>query len=237
MRPYVSLPANRVILFPYVRDGDTVKLIEQSDLKNEYPKAWSYLKENEKYLRKREDEAMDHSGWYGFGRTQALDVMSLPKLITPDLAPRSSFLIDATGELFILGGAAGGYGLLPKSQYNPYYLLGILNSRAINFFITMSGQQMESGYYSFEARFIRSAPICRIDFSDSADKARYDRMACLAEQMVQAREQAKVAKTHKDQTYYESKCDSLDRQIDALAYELYGLTAPEIKLVEGTFKT
>ena len=41
------------------------------------------------------------------------------------------------------------------------------------------------------------------------------------------------AKTDKDKTYYENKCASLDRQIDRLVYELYGLTEEEIKIVEG----
>jgi hypothetical protein len=35
---------------------------------------------------------------------------------------------------------------------------------------------------------------------------------------------------HKD--FYENKCDTLDRQFDALVYELYGLTAEEIKIVQ-----
>ncbi|MGI8966701.1 MAG: hypothetical protein ACR2H1_11525 [Limisphaerales bacterium] len=32
---------------------------------------------------------------------------------------------------------------------------------------------------------------------------------------------------------FKNKSASLDRQIDALVYELYGLTADEIKIVEG----
>jgi hypothetical protein len=32
---------------------------------------------------------------------------------------------------------------------------------------------------------------------------------------------------------YENKYAALDRQIDALVYELYALTADEIKIVEG----
>jgi len=36
----------------------------------------------------------------------------------------------------------------------------------------------------------------------------------------------------KDKNYYESKCAGLDRQIDRLVYDLYGLTADEIKIVE-----
>ena len=41
------------------------------------------------------------------------------------------------------------------------------------------------------------------------------------------------AQSDKDKDFYENKCASLDRQIDALVYELYELTSDEIKLVEG----
>jgi hypothetical protein len=36
--------------------------------------------------------------------------------------------------------------------------------------------------------------------------------------------------------FYENKCDALDRQIDALVFELYGLTDYEIKIVDGAAK-
>src|SRR3712207_8171625 len=57
----------------------------------------------------------------------------------------------------------------PRSTLFPYTTL--FRSRALSFFITSSGQQMESGYYSFEARFIRSAPIRAINFSDRKEAA------------------------------------------------------------------
>lgn len=37
-----------------------------------------------------------------------------------------------------------------------------------------------------------------------------------------------------DKNFYESKCATLDRQIDSLVYELYDLTPDEIAIVEGT---
>jgi hypothetical protein len=49
---------------------------------------------------------------------------------------------------------------------------------------------------------------------------------------MQARRLLLIAKIDKDKDYYEAKCESLDRQIDSLVYELYGLTESEIKLVE-----
>jgi len=51
--------------------------------------------------------------------------------------------------------------------------------------------------------------------------------------MLKAKQQLAAARTDKDKIYYENKCASLDRQIDSLVYDLYGLTIDEIKLVEG----
>jgi hypothetical protein len=44
------------------------------------------------------------------------------------------------------------------------------------------------------------------------------------------------ARTECDQAFYESKCDTLDRQIDNLVYELYDLTSEEIGIVKGQIK-
>jgi adenine-specific DNA-methyltransferase len=51
--------------------------------------------------------------------------------------------------------------------------------------------------------------------------------------MLTAKKQLHSAKTDKDKTYYERKCESLDKQIDSEVYKLYGLTEEEIKIVEG----
>ena len=76
-------------------------------------------------------------------------------------------------------------------------------------------------------------PFCKINFDDPADKARHDRMVELVEQMLAARKQLAGAQSDKDKDFYTNRCDGLDRQIDALVYDLYGLTEDEIKIVRG----
>ena len=39
--------------------------------------------------------------------------------------------------------------------------------------------------------------------------------------------------TDKDKSYYERKCERLDKEIDSEVYKLYDLTEEEIKIVEG----
>ena len=64
------------------------------------------------------------------------------------------------------------------------------------------------------------------------DKAKHDRMVELVEQMLAAKKQLAAAQSDKDKDFYTNRCDGLDRQIDALVYDLYGLTADEIQIVE-----
>jgi hypothetical protein len=55
----------------------------------------------------------------------------------------------------------------------------------------------------------------------------------MVDAMLEAKKQLAKAKTDRDKTYYESKCVSLDRQIDRLVYDLYALSEEEIQVVEG----
>jgi len=67
-------------------------------------------------LKNRENGLVHGKGWYAYTRTQALDVISLPKIFTPDIASCSSFSLDETGEVFFTGGVAGGYGILVQPE-------------------------------------------------------------------------------------------------------------------------
>ena len=233
-RRYILSRTNRLILFPYApgHDGSST-LISEAVLKSEYPLTWMYLVDNRAYLENREHGKMKGKQWYGYGRIQALDVMPLPKLFTPDIAQHASFSLDETGEAFFTGGVAGGYGILVQRNQSREYILGLLNSKVLEWVIKQSATQMRGGYYSFESRFIRTLPIRAINFSDRADKARHDRVVKLVESMLALHKQKVAARTVPEQDQLQRRIDASDRQIDALIYELYELTSEEIAVVEG----
>ena len=52
-------------------------------------------------------------------------------------------------------------------------------------------------------------------------------------QMLSLHKQLPLARTPHEQTALERQIEAADRQIDALVYELYGLTEEEIAIVEG----
>jgi hypothetical protein len=89
---------------------------------------------------------------------------------------------------------------------------------------------------------VAAFPLCRLcwlesnrssQFSNLTDKARHDRMVELVEQMLAAKKQLAGAQSDKNKDFYTNRCDGLDRQIDALVYDLYALTPAEIQIVEG----
>ncbi len=234
-RRYSLSRTNRLILFPYEQRGNgATELIPDSNFKARCPLTWAYLLDNKKYLENRENGKMKGSQWYAYGRSQALSIISLPKIFTPDIASSASFSLDEMGEVFFTGGVAGGYGILVLPEWSREYILGLLNSKLLEWFIRQTATQMRGGYYSFESRFIRNLPIRQIDFSNSADKTLHDKMVTKVEAMLEGKKQLTEAKTDKDKTYYENKCTALDHQIDRLVYDLYGLTDEEIEIVEDT---
>lgn len=159
-RSFLLTKTDRVILFPYAVDADgETSLIPPGTFKKEFPLTWAYLRANRKYLEGREDGAFRGDSWYQYGRSQALDVMPLPKIFTPDLAVSASFAYDDRGGLFFTGGVAGGYGILPRQGIPPKWLLAVLNSCVVDFFHHQIATQMRGGWYSYESRFIKCLPI------------------------------------------------------------------------------
>jgi type I restriction-modification system DNA methylase subunit len=230
---YLLSRTNRLILFPYERQEDgSVQLIQAAQFKTDYPLTWAYLADNKRFLENRENGKMRGLRWYGYVYPKALDVMPLPKIFTPDIAPHSAFSLDESGETFFTGGVAGGYGILALPEISREFLLGLLNSKLLEWFIHQTATQMRGGWYSYEARFIRGLPIHTVEVSEKADRARHDKIVGLVEQMMQTKPQCMSARSDRDRTFYENKCAALDRQIDALVYELYGLTDEEIAIVE-----
>jgi hypothetical protein len=70
-------------------------------------------------------------------------------------------------------------------------------------------------------------------FADPADAARHDRMVALVEQMLDLYRGLPAAKTPQATRLLQQQIDLTNKAIDALVYELYGLTEEEIAIAEG----
>jgi len=231
---YWISPVNRKILFPYEETpGGAYTLIPEKDFRGLYPKTFSYLIDHKDYLEQREHGIMKGRRWYAYTRNQALDVISKRKLFTPDIGRHSSFSFDENGNMFFTGGVAGGYGILAKPELNQKYLLGLLNSKLLEWFIQKTATQMRGGYFSYESRFIKYVPIKVVNPTDPLETSSHDKIVSLVEHMIGLNNKLSSSKTPNEKVRLEREIKATDQEIDRLVYELYGLTEEEIKFIES----
>lgn len=121
-----------------------------------------------------------------------------------------------------------------EREHNPYEQEVKVDSSLVNFFYDTQygGDKLQGGYLRIGPPQLKMIPICLVDATNVDDVARHDRIVSLVKQMLAAKQQEATASGHALEIAAR-KCAALDRQIDALVYELYGLTEEEIALVEG----
>jgi hypothetical protein len=162
---FVSPDTDTYLLFPYAV-GDDVELLSKDVLARDYPCAWNYLRGHEKELRERESGKFDDNCWYRMGRTQNLDKQERPKLVVPRLVARMQAFADENGEYYCDNVDVGG--VLPANPDNAWFLLGVMNSRVINFLFSWSSKPFRGDYLSANKQFIAPLPVPRADDVDRA---------------------------------------------------------------------
>ncbi|MFA7288361.1 MAG: TaqI-like C-terminal specificity domain-containing protein [Melioribacteraceae bacterium] len=105
-------------------------------------------------------------------------------------------------------------------------LLGILCSSLGAWYIKNKYSIFDTLYPWYTIKQLSAFPI---KFSDENST----KLLETVNQLLEAKKNILNPKTDSEKEYLERKCSSLDRQIDNLVYELYGLTEDEIKIIES----
>ena len=233
LRRYFIESNNRYLFFPYKHTRDEAELISEKTLLKDFPLAWRYINGHVSELKARKGKY-----WYSFRRRNYDLRDDVPRLLIPSIGKRLSVSYDDQGQYHFVGsggGGGGGYGVSVKQDISlsMSYLLGLLNSSLLDWIAKSVNSRFGSGYYSFNRQYIEQLPIRPIDFTNAADKAAHDRMVKLVDNMLQLHARLAAANAAHDREMLQRQIDATDRQIDALVYQLYGLTEAEIGIVEG----
>ena len=192
------------------------------------PKIRAYIDQFAKQITCKEVKQRKHS-MYALHRARDECIFTKPRkflgVITEDeiiIAP------DETGVF----ASDGLYLFMVRDGVDGNYLMAVLNSCLFVFIYRLLALELGRVLAQVKPTILVQLPIRTLDLSDPADKARHDEMVTKVEAMLEAKKHLAKAKTDKDKTYYENKCAALDRQIDRLVYDLYGLTEEEVRIVE-----
>ena len=232
---YAALPARQFILFPYAVTDETATLIPWRTIEDDYPLVGEYLTAMKAKLCARENGKFRDAQWYRFGRSQNLGIQSRKKLCVPRLVDRLCSASDLEGGHFLDNVDVGGVTWKPAHADHDYrYLLALLNSRLLGWFFPNVSAPFRGGWYSANRQFLSQVPFRSIDFSAKPDRARHDKLVTLVDKMLIFTPKLRDAKNDAERSTLQNAITATDQQIDALVYELYGLTAAEIALVENT---
>ncbi|MCU0783299.1 MAG: Eco57I restriction-modification methylase domain-containing protein [Verrucomicrobia bacterium] len=237
VRRYELDSVTKRLIFPYETVGSSSVVISEKDYKKRFPKTWRYLEENRDRLSKR-NKGKQPDGWHGYIYKKNHTRLASPKIVVPSLGTGSCFALDSTGQHYFVGsgaGGGGGYGIVPTSKEigDIRFLLGLLNSRLLSFLIRKTSTPFRGGYIALNRQYIERLPIQLVALKKPADKTRHDKLVLLVDKMLALMSKLRAATSDSEKATLQNAVTATDQQIDALVYELYGLTAAEIKLVEG----
>lgn len=175
-KKFIEPNTNKFLLIPYDLESKIPKLYTKEVLRNRFPKTWEYFLRNEEFLRSRESKRMDHDEWYAYNYPKNLDRQRVPKLAVAQTVPELRLTIDKKGEFALNNVRVNGISLHQGTDLSLRYLLGILNSKAANFYFKRIAKPKDNGFYEANKQFIAPIPIplgdlnIRIEVENDADK-------------------------------------------------------------------
>jgi len=177
-----------------------------------YPAIYRHLLKFKTQLAARnKDETGIRYEWYALQRCAATywKEFEQPKIVWGNLAVEPKFAFAPAG--FYVNAPAD----IVVSD-SPY-LLGVLNSRITQYLVSQSAAERQGGYLEYKPMYI--SPLAIPKQPDN------ERISGLVNTILSIKA--------KDP---DADVSALERQIDQLVYQLYGLTPDEIAVVEGNFK-
>lgn len=164
--------------------------------------------------------------WYEIqDDTAYFEIFDQPKIIYPDIAKGPRFVLDETG--FYPANTVYCLGISDKR------LLGFLNSGLFWFCISKIsipfGTRAGKFRYRLISQYMEQVPIADALLADTVDA---QRLVSLVDSMLALHKRLSAEHLPQRREQIQREIDATDRQIDAIVYQLYGLTKEEIAIVE-----
>jgi adenine-specific DNA-methyltransferase len=144
-----------------------------------------------------------------------LDDFKKEKIIWIELSDRGRFALS-TEEIYLLNSA---YFLLPPKSMSTKYLLGILNSKVIQYYLQQVAQTSGMGVTRWINNFVKDFPV-------PVEEGK------ISEQIEGKVENLLALHREKNNEIHNN--EGIQSEIDQLIYEMYKLTPDEIKIIEDT---
>lgn len=224
------------IIFPYIislEDGALrARTIPPATLQAEYPGAWEWLEHNQADLQARDIRPADFplGEWYRYGRDQALTSFEdREKIVVGVNSQGDKYVYDDSNTLLASGGTAGECAIAhfqnpdARSRYDLYFILAILNHKAIEYFCRKRGSPFRGGWYARGTAVLKEVPVPDIDFDTENDWLRLFREITDLSRQLCADCRDMTGRIGSLRVLLERRIEANKRVMDARISELYGI--------------
>ena len=154
-----SLDRNdRGIIYPYELHGSKAVAIEETDFRDQFPHAYTYLNQWKSSLLTRQKGRINPIDWYKWGRVQSM-VPVRGKLLTKTFDREPTFFYDKSDTLF-----SNGYALIPKSEnFDILFVQAVLRSKLFNDYVKATSFEIKGGFFCYQKNFIENFCLPNVD--------------------------------------------------------------------------
>lgn len=163
---YGTIKPKEFVIYPYKLVGTKTLIFDELYFKNNYIKTYKYLKDNKDLLLERKDSRKtfkEKKDWFGLTRFGQLEIFKREKIVTPGEVRENKFTIDMTGSGFL--NARVFCIIIDDKKYDIRYVLGMLNSKIIEFFLHKTAPLKQGGYFAYSSKFLNDVSIPLIEQS------------------------------------------------------------------------
>lgn len=189
---YDLIEPRQMLIYPYYRGS----VLTESEFRDLSPKTFAYLSNYRTMLSNRSSITASGLRWYELVRKRDEAWLTSPKLLIRDLATRTSFALDSTGEVFLVGGTA----VVPADPQTLLPLLGYLNSSTASEYLAALTPAFRRSFQKFEPQHLNQLPVPRA-IADSEPQSW--RLGGIVEEVLQSQ------KSDRDPAMLEAEIDSL----------------------------
>lgn len=223
-------------LIPYDKyRGHSEKIIKNRIWHSDYQKDDTFRKELAGKDITRYKLAWNGKTWISYGEWLAAprrkDFFTLPRIIIREITNPQILATYTDEEYYNTPSIIN----CINFALNIYYALGIINSKLMTFYHKSTSPKSNKGLFpKILVNDVRHLPIRPIDFTNSAEKAQHNHIVQAVTELLalNRRLQTETFFNPQERVVLERRAASLDRQIDDLVFDLYGLTPEERALCE-----
>ena len=221
-------PANAAIIKPILRGRDIFRYGYQPsglyilltkngiNVKCDYPTVYEHL---DSFGDEFKNRGAQGQHWTNLRACAFFDDFKREKIIWIELTDRGRFAL-CTDEIYLVNSA---YFLIPPPQFDSRYLLAILNSSVIQFYMNQIAETSGMGVNRWINHFVKRFPVPQLPRSQQSP------IANGVSQILKLTSNA----GYLDDAAAQTRVTEIEQELNALVYALYGLTEDEIAIVEG----